>query len=300
LREPPEDLPNLLVTGAMRSGTTTAYRVLSQHPEIFMAPWKEPHFLALGGRQPTFSGPGDDAMNRNAIVDEDAYRGLFREAAGFRWRGEASATYLYMPEAVAGIKDLLGAPKLLVFLRDPVDRALSAYQYLRGREPLGEFTDALAAEEERIAAGWNPMWHYLAAGHYRPQLERFLEAFPRSQIHLALFEDLSERPDAVFGQIFAWLGVEQVAVDAQAHNRSGVARSRAVRLALRPNRFSRRVGRVVPEPVKRPLRRVREANMKPALSVIEPETRRRLAARFSDDVEFVESLTGHDLSAWRA
>lgn len=295
-------LPNLLVVGAMRSGTTTAYRVLAEHPEIFMAPWKEPYFLALGGRRPTFSGPGDDAMNRNAIVDEDLYRGLFQKGIGSRWRGEASATYLYMPEAIAGIRRHLDTPKLLVFLRDPVDRALSAYKYLRGqeREPLGEFAEALAAEEERIAAGWSPMWHYLAASHYRSQLERLFDAFPRDQVHVVLFEDLEERPDEAFGSIFAWLGVERVATKVETHNRSGVARSRAVRLALKPSRFRQQVGRAVPEPIKRPLRRIREANMRPAPTGMTIEARRELTARFRDDIEFVESLAGRDLPTWRS
>jgi hypothetical protein len=267
-----------------------------------MTAWKEPHFLALGGQRPTFTGPGDDIMNRDAIVDEDAYRALFREGIGFRWRGEASATYLYMPKAIAGIKEHLDTPRLLVFLRDPVDRALSAYHYLRGqeREPLGEFTDALAAEAERIAAGWNPMFHYLAASHYRPQLERFFDAFPRNQIQLVLFDDLKERPDEVFERIFAWLGVEQVAVNAEVHNRSGVARSRAVRLALNPSPFRQQVGRAAPQFVKQSLRRVREANMRPAQNTPAPETRRGLISRFSDDIEYVESLTGRDLSAWKS
>jgi Sulfotransferase family len=296
-----DDLPNLLVIGAMRSGTTTAYYALREHPEIFMAPWKEPHFLALDG-VPAFSGPGDEVMNRNAVVTESTYRELFREGRGIRWRGEASATYLYLPNSIPRIQRYLDSPTMLVFLRDPVDRAFSAYRYMRGqnREPLADFAEALAVEGERRAAGWGPMWHYDEASHYKPQLERLFSAFPRDRIRIVLFDDLQSRPDEVFQSLFAWLGVNSDhEVSASAHNRSGPARSRALNSLLRPSRLRQRIGRRLPEAVKRPLRHVREANRQPTQTELEPKVRKSLVTGFMEDIEYVELLTERDLSAWR-
>lgn len=296
-------LPNLLVAGAMRSGTTTAYRVLNEHPEVFMSTWKEPHFLALEGERPSFTGPGDDVLNRNAVVSMSTYRELFRDGVGYRWRGEASATYLYLPAAIEGIRRHLDDPRLVVLLRDPVDRAYSAYQYMRGqeREPCDTFAAALADEERRIAEGWAPMWHYRRASHYRPQLERLFDALSSDNVHPALFDDLQDRPREVFGSIFSWLGVDDsvdIRVDTQ--NRSGPVRSRALRNLLKSTRTRQRVGRRLPAAVKKQLRSVREANVQPADSNLAPALRRELIEQFHDDIEYVEQLTERQLVAWRS
>jgi hypothetical protein len=296
-------LPNLLVVGAMRSGTTTAYRVLSEHPEVFMSPWKEPHFLGLEGKRPRYSGPGDDAMNRNAVVSESTYRELFRDGAECPWRGEASASYLYLAEAVRGIRRYIDDPRLVILLRDPVDRAYSAYQYMRGqeREPCDTFAAALADEERRIADGWAPMWHYRRASHYRPQLERLFAAFPSDRIHVSLFDDLEDRPGEVFGSIFAWLGVDDsFEVPVSTHNRSGPVRSRTLGYLLKSSRMRHRVGRRLPARVKKPLQAAREANVRSADAELAPALRRELIGQFRDDIEYVEQLTGRRLTAWKS
>lgn len=297
-----DPLPNLLVMGAMRSGTTTAYRVLSEHPEIFMSPWKEPDFLGLEGRRPRYSGPGDEDQNRDAVVSEKTYRELFRKGAEYAWRGEASTSYLYLATAVGGIRRYIDDPRLVVLLRDPVDRAYSAYQYMRGqeREPYAAFAAALADEERRIADGWAPMWHYRRASHYKPQLERLFDAFPSDCIQVALFDDLQDRPGEVFGSIFSWLGVDDsFEAPVSAHNKSGPARSTALRYLLKPSPMRQRiVGRRLPAFVKRPLRAAREANIQSANSDLTPALRRELIGQFRDDIDYVEQLMGRDLAAW--
>jgi hypothetical protein len=297
-------LPNLLIAGAMRSGTTTAYRVLGEHPEIFMSPWKEPDFLGLEGKRPSYSGPGDEALNRNAVVSERAYRKLFRNGAEYPWRGEASASYLYLAAAVRGIRRYIDDPRFVILLRDPVDRAYSAYRYMRGqkREPYDTFAAALADEERRIADGWAPIWHYRRASHYKPQLERLLDAFPSDRIHVALFDDLQDRPDEVFSSIFSWLGVDDsFEAPVSTHNRSGPVRSRALGYLLKPSRMRQRlVSHRLPAFVKRPLRAVREANVQSRDSDLTPALRRELLGQFRDDIEYVERLTGRHLTAWRS
>jgi len=296
-------LPNLLIVGAMRSGTTTAYRALSEHPEVFMSPWKEPHFLGLEGKRPTYSGPGDDALNRNAVVSASTYQELFRNGVEYPWRGEASATYLYLPAAVRGIRRHTDDPRLVILLRDPVDRAYSAYRYMSGqeREPCDTFAAALADEERRITEGWAPMWHYRRASHYRPQLERLFDAFPSDRVHVALFDDLQDRPREVFASMFAWLGVDDsFEVPVSTSNRSGPARSRALGYLLKSSRMRQRVGRRLPAFVMKPLRAAREANVQLADPELTPALRRELIGQFRDDIEYVEQLTGRRLPAWKS
>lgn len=260
--------------------------------------------MGLEGKRPRYAGPGDEeAVNRNAVVSEDDYLELFRDGSECPWRGEASTSYLYLAAAVRGIRHRIDDPRLLVLLRDPADRAYSAYRYMRGqeREPCDTFSAALADEERRIADGWSPIWHYRRASHYRPQLERLLDAFSSDQVHVTLFDDLQDRPGEVFASIFSWLGVDdsfEVPVDS--HNRSGAVRSRALGYLLKPSRTRQRVvGRRLPAFVKKPLRAAREANVRSADSGLTPALRRELAGRFRDDVEYVERLTGRRLMAWR-
>ncbi|EPZ44556.1 hypothetical protein N007_10785 [Alicyclobacillus acidoterrestris ATCC 49025] len=154
-------LPNFLVIGAAKAGTTALYRYLSQHPEVFMPSIKEPNYFALANREVRFQGPGDDRTNRSSITRFADYQALFDEADGYQAVGEASPMYLYTADAANRIHDLIPNVKLIVILRDPVERAHSAYLHLRRdeREPLANFADAIAAEEERIAKHWAPMWH---------------------------------------------------------------------------------------------------------------------------------------------
>src|SRR3954468_23619619 len=96
-------MPNLLVVGAMRSGTTSIYRYLAEHPDIYMSEDKQPHFLAFEGHRPDYRGPGDEAFNTQTVTTLAGYQQLFAPGAGAAYRGEASAMYLYLPAAMAGI-----------------------------------------------------------------------------------------------------------------------------------------------------------------------------------------------------
>src|SRR5262245_58928166 len=136
-------LPNLLIVGAMRCGTTSAYRYLSEHPDIFMSPSKEPYFFCHEDARPDYQGPGDDRLNMRVTTDLAAYEALYEGAAGEKWRGEASAAYLYLPQSLDAMKRHRLDPMIVVLLRHPADRAYSSYQYQRrgGREPLETFEE---------------------------------------------------------------------------------------------------------------------------------------------------------------
>ena len=196
-------LPDFLVIGAQKAGTTALYAYLRWHPGITGPSWKEVSFF-----------------DRHWWRGESWYRGQFPLRPRGRLVGEASPSYLFHPLAPERARAVVPHARLVALLRDPVDRAYSHYQHevALGREPLS-FEEALAAEEERTRGeverltadprAFSRAWWdhtYAARGRYAEQLERWLAAFPREQLHVATTEELGERPAETYAAIVAFLG----------------------------------------------------------------------------------------------
>lgn len=296
-------LPNFFLIGAARSGSTALYDYIGQHPEVFTADPKEPHFFAFQGARPAFRGPGDDEMiNRQAVVDPDAYRRLFRGADGARAVGEGSVSYLYYSRAIENIKLAVPDARLVCVLRNPAERAYSAFRYARSRmyEPLSDFRRALEREEERIAAGWHHLWHYRRMGRYAEQLEPVYRLFDRGQIRVYRFEELVRDRDGVLRDCFDFLGVDPAFRPRRTPTTvpSGEPRSATLqRLLLESPPGKELVKSLVPGEFRRWLSGwIRNANLeKPPL---DPALRRELLEDYREDIEELERLTGEPFSEW--
>ena len=198
-------LPDFLVIGAQKAGTTALYAYLRWHPGITGPSWKEVSFF-----------------DRHWWRGEAWYRGQFPLRAGERLVGEASPSYLFHPLASERARLLVPDARLVALLRDPVDRAYSQYQHevALGRESLS-FEDALAAEDERLRGeverlvadprAFSRAWwdhSYASRGRYAEQLERWLAVFPREQLLVVRTEDLGERPAETYASILSFLGAD--------------------------------------------------------------------------------------------
>ena len=296
-------LPNFLVIGAGKSGTTSLYHYLKQHPDIYMSPVKEPNFFALEGERPRFRGPeADERINRWSVTEIGAYEKLFDVAGGEKAIGESSPTSLYYPEAPARIKRYVPEAKLVAVLRDPVSRAYSAYLHTvrSGREKLG-FREALRAEEERIRENWEWIWHYKTVGLYYDQVKRYYDAFGSERVRTYLFEDLSESPVSVSQDIFRFLGVDGSFVPDTSlrHNVSGIPKSKAlVALIKRPNPLKSAARAILPEKLRKRLSvSLQTRNLSKAPPMPE-EARRELVEAYREDVLALQGLIGRDLSGW--
>lgn len=297
-------LPNFLLIGAARSGTTALYEYLDQHPEIFVCEPKEPHFFALGGEPLDFRGPGDDAMvNRRAVTDWKAYRALFANAGGAKARGEASVSSLYVPRAAARIRERLPDVRILCLLRNPADRAFSAFMYMRSRmyEPLADFRAALADEDRRVGERWHHIWHYRRMSLYAESIARFFEAFGRDRVRVHLHDDFRAEPSRVVRDCFEFLGVDPDFVPPERPSAlvSGVPRNavwQRILMAARPlrNRFLPLVPRRFAQRLKR---RLTESNLTRVTP--DPALREELLEAFEPDIRALEALLGRDLSRWR-
>lgn len=295
--------PQFLVIGAARSGTTALFQYLAEHPGLFLTEPKEPHYFALAGTTPAFTGPGDrQTINRLAVTDRDAYLALYRAARPGQVRGEASVSTMYYPEALPRVREMAPDARLVCLLRDPVDRALSAYGFMRTRgwEPCDTFEEALADEPRRIAAGWHHIWHYVGMSRYGEQLQRVLEVFPREQVLVLRHEDMTADPDAVLDRVYAHVGVPSVprTVTPDPH-RSGEPRSRFLgRVVSTHHPLKKLVAPLVPTSLRRRLRRQIVARNIVRLDY-RPETRRALVEVLAPDLDLLERATGLDVAAWR-
>ena len=179
-------LPNFLIVGAAKSGTTSLFHYLKQHPEVFMPSFKEPQYLVASkvrGR-----------VFKNISVLED-YKGLFEDASQ-KAVGEASVFYLYFyKEAIQNIKTILGDDVKIIFvLRNPVDRAFSAYRHV-SRNSLTEtlsFEEALQEEPGRLERNpkMTPMVMYKDMGLYNDAVQAYKESF--KDVHIVLYDDFKK------------------------------------------------------------------------------------------------------------
>ena len=186
-------LPNFLVIGAQRSGTTSLFQVLKRHPQIFIPDVKEVNFFF------------HDNHYRRGVEHYQAY---FAEAtADTPAVGEASPGYICKPGVAERIHDLLPQAKLIAVLRNPVDRAYS--QYWDNRRFLAEHLSFEQAMEVALTPEYrHGRRGYFSRGAYIDQIENYLELFKREQMLVLIFEDLKRDPEAAFGRCFDFLGVD--------------------------------------------------------------------------------------------
>lgn len=191
--------PNLFIVGTAKSGTTSLSRYLGEHPEIFMTHFKEPHFFS--GHRPS---------RAPFVHDEGDYLRLFADART-RLRGEASPSYLWAEPAAARIKRVSPEAKILISLRDPVERSHSYYWH-RVRRGL-ECRSFAAAVSDEFERGWpkeRPSlgWHMKCAHDVR----RFFELFG-ANVRVILFEELIRDVRRELEGVFAFLAVDPTHFD---------------------------------------------------------------------------------------
>lgn len=293
-------LPNFLILGAAKAGTTSLHHYLGQHPDVFVSQLKEPKYFALKDEPLNFQGPSQ-FINESSVNTFEDYCALFSGVNEESAIGEASPLYLYSEKAVEGIKSTLPDAKLIVILRNPVDRAFSSYTHLlrEGFETL-PFEESLTQEDQRIRDRWAPLWYYKDKGFYGQQLQRYYEAFPKEQIKVYLFEDLCRNPIDVVQDIFAYIGVEpSFEPDMAKKNVSGVPKNVALqRLLTRKNPIKAVGKRLLPKQFRKNLSNSIQAKNLGEKPTLLPETRAELLDLYRDDILLLQGLIERDLSAW--
>jgi len=196
----PARLPDFIIIGEMRCGSTTLWEMLDRHPAVAFPEEKELHFF----------DDRDGKWGRGV----DWYGGLFRHIGRGMAAGEATPDYLFHDGACERIAATVPGAKLLVILRDPKERAWSHYWHniRRGRETLG-FDEAMKAEAGRMASpdvAIRSHFSYVTRGHYVRRLRYFERIVGRDSLSVVFLEDLIADPERCMRQVCAHLGIDAV------------------------------------------------------------------------------------------
>jgi hypothetical protein len=305
-------LPNFLLVGAQKSGTTSVYRYLRQHPDVFMPQKKEPRFFGASSiyTNISLSDPHYEYLNRTTVFTFEDYAALFEDVTTERAIGEASIMYLYYYDTVIPeIKEFLGDVKIVAILRDPVDRAFSAYTHLvRERFEVLSFERCLELEEERRRANWAPINFFKDLGFYYKQVKAYVENF--SAVKIFLYDDLTREALGLMKDAYDFLEVDPSFVPdvTVRHNISGVPKSlffhRLVNFLTRSNALmdkAKPMARVMlPKETRarlfEDLIALKVKNL--AKPEMKPETREYLKNAYRDDLLRLQDLIDRDLSRW--
>jgi len=240
---------DFIVAGAQKSGTTALHYFLRKHPQIALPDRQELHFF---DDEETFSRP----------VDYELLHRHFRPIPRSTIAGECTPSYLYWKPVMERIRNYNPQVKLIILLRNPIDRAFAHWnmQRFKDREPL-DFLDALKEEPRRIAqplAIESRRFAYVDRGFYSDQLDGVFKFFPREQVEIVKFENFRDRKQETLDEIFEFLGVK-------------------------------------------PLRRVRDKdrNIVPYERAMRPDERKYLSEAFSAEITKIEQMLGWDCSDWR-
>ncbi len=305
MTDQPDVLPDFILIGAPKCGTTSIYHYLQQHPQIAMSALKEPHYFLFDGPAPVpANGPLDGLRHREMIRDWDRYQHLFRSLPADKVKGEASVHYLYSDQARQAIARRAPECRLLVMLRQPADRAYSAFQRdrMHNIESLSTFAEAIADGPRREREGWH-IGRFERLGYYAQFLKPYLDTFGEERIKVFLFDDLVERPQALMHELFAFLGIDTgFEPDMQQRfNETGVISNPLIRFIWRD---TRRLRSLVMPYVPMRLRgkmfnlvagtRVNRHRKEP----IDPALRAELTERYRDDILQLQDLIGRNLSHW--
>ena len=209
------NVPNFFLVGAGKSGTTSLYHYLNQHPEIFMCPEREPSFFIFNRETPQFCDPKNvisetftQKLNKVTGLSYEAYLSLFDGAGDAKVIGEASPDYLFHPVTPSAIHQASPKAKILAILRNPFDTCYSNYlmkkrdgYWVQGKS----FLEVLQSEDIDVKNIWS-VPDIIRRGFYDLQVENYKSVFPEQQRCFFLFEDLKE-PQKLMESIFEFLEV---------------------------------------------------------------------------------------------
>ena len=301
-------IPNFLIIGAAKSGTTALYQHLRQHPEIYMTPIKETNFFAFEGEKVEFTGIKQNesslSYQKEIITEPHNYAKQFEEVTEEKAIGESCPSYLYISKAAQRIYSYNPDIRLIVILRDPVERAYSNFlHHVRDRnEQTEDFLSAVEAEPKRIEENWWWGFHYVQVGLYFKQIRRFLELFGRDRMRIYLYEDYLGNPKYVLDNILNFLEVDnRYDFDLTTkHNATGVPTNRLLdKIIYESNPLKTAYQKLFPFTNIRQKITSRITNLnslkKPPLS---SEVRNKLLPLFYEDILKLQDLIERDLSLW--
>lgn len=308
--------PDFFIVGAAKAGTTALYNYLKPHPEIYFSPIKEPHYFSTDIEVAEMRAD----FKKNALTDiseylrnslgsprhgafvrnESHYHQLFSLANGEKRIGESSVSYLYSNVAGKNIKAFNVDAKIIIILREPVERAFSHYLMdLRIGYEQTSFKDAVFSDINKVKKGWGQTHLYIELGQYYEQVKRFMNIFEPTNIKILLHDDFKKSPEKVLKDVFSFLDIADKTAEIdflERHNKAELPKSRLLQRVEKIPVVQKILADFIPGKLRRKLKRgFYSTDNLPKLTDAD---RKSLGHFFSEDIQKLSKLINRDLSHW--
>lgn len=307
--------PNFFVVGAAKSGTTSLYSYLDQHPEIYLSPIKEPNYFSTDidpkdfsnsykrnnelDYQNYFSKRPLKNLRLSFIREELYYNQLFEEANGQKAIGECSTSYLFSKEAATNIYNFNSNSKILIIIRHPVERAISHYlMALRSGYTDLSFRQALEKDMSEKKSGWGISNLFIETGMYSNQIKRYYKVFPKKQVKILLFDNFQSDSSGTLKEVFAFLDIEPLDVSQiSVPNPAFTPKYIKLHKLFVDSGIKNLSKRFLSENGKQKLKKVLFQKGSVGAQINE-EDKAFLLSIYKPDIEATSQVTGIDLSSW--
>ncbi|MEP2023978.1 MAG: sulfotransferase [Reichenbachiella sp.] len=294
-------VPNFLIAGLPKCGTTSMHHYLKHHPQIFLPSQKELHYFTHDILSKNVQGPRDAAVNKYHAANWDQYAQFYSFVDKEIAIGDVSPSYASYPECFPIIKEKLGQVKVIVLLRDPINRAYSNYLHLvrEKREKLS-FEQAMSEEENRQKQGYSDFWRYAYNSTYSDKVQAIKDSF--DEVLVIPFELFVADKYNQLTRIFKFLGIQSDFIPPnieERFNEGGTYQDNAITSFLHGHSpvkdFIKKVIPVDYSSFKaKILSKFRKANPQ-----LQDDTIRKLIPFFKSDVLRLKKELGVDISLWR-
>jgi hypothetical protein len=310
--------PNLYLVGAPKSGTTSLYHYLDQHPQIFMSPLKEPNFHAEEIRlhnlteemklvvesqaadlRAYLDGDMSTKFTASPVAEHSDYIRLFQNAKAEKVLGEASVCYLWSPTAPENIARMCPEAKILMVLRDPADRAFSQYLHmLTVSKTFLSFREYVEACVRSSGTRIGALYPFLHFGRYFEQVARYLKYFPRKQLLILFYDEYQRNPINLVRNIFEFLDVDPDFLPdmRRRHMIASVPRAHRLHRVLHPVTQWAPLKQMNTPRLRRGLKRL-AFRSRESMSM-DVRDRAFLVGFYREDIQRLSVLVGRDLGAW--
>jgi len=294
-------LPNFIISGFPKCGTTSLHYYLAEHPEIFMPKQKELHFFTNKILSKQIAGKGDKIALTTHVRSFKEYSKFFTVEKNYKSVGETSPSYINYPELFNEIKNTLSNPKFIVLVRDPIKRAYSNYLHLvrEGREQLS-FAEALAQEDKRKKLQFSDFWYYKFNSSYYEKLAKAKEIF--SEVLILTQEELMLNPEETVKKAYTFLEVNSEFLPTllnKKYNPGGSYSNNIItRTIFKPSSTKNFIKKIISvKPWMKDILNSITRKYKTTSKVINKETEQELKKFFRKEVKYLEQM-GVEIKQW--
>ncbi len=312
-----QHLPTFLIVGAVKAGTTSLHEYLQQHPEVYMSPVKETNYFSdadmliehfnVDYRQDVnidlkkyLAGDMKNKIHIAHVRSWEDYQLLFKNVEHQKAIGEVSNSYLYCSSTAGNIKTKLPDVKIVMILRNPVERLYS--QFLMNLK-LGKIAEKnllkeIENDQQKKIKGWGVSHLYLEVGNYYAQVKNYYDQFPVEQIKVILYDDYKKDPKAAMKDLFSFLQINpDFEIDmSRRYNEAGMPRFGKMNYWLTQIGVYGLVKRIFSSGLKEKLKSL--IYTKENIPTITPAEKKYLRDYYREDVQQLASLINRDLSGW--